>query len=331
MIYPRHHNLVRVVMAAASLAGSVNSQSASGQTPVTNANESDEIVYWPAGSSRPALAPRPLPMSPQAMEPTSPAMDLLNTGWPKEKKLKYLNAGILGGMMAYGLVYWGYGETSPQFVDEGWFEQDSIHGGADKLGHAISTYYAVQAFSSVYQRWGYDRHRANIYGSLSAEATFFMIEVGDAFSRNGFCVQDLVADTVGAGVGYLRREYPGFEKRVDFRVEYWPSYAVTSGDDKDLVSDYSGYKYLMALKGSGFDLTSSSWLQYFELQGGYYTRGYQEGDADHYGDPHRVLYGALAVNLTHIFDKHNWNKSASFLRYYQVPYTYLPVEYNLDE
>ena len=323
--------LVWPIVSAALLAGPAGALAATGQTPVTVSTEAAEIVYWPATASPPAPAPRRLRAPPGIDEPGAAGWDLLNTGWSKEKKLKWLNVGILGGMMAYGLVYWGYGETSPQFVDEGWFEHDSIHGGADKLGHAISTYYAVQAFSSVYQRWGYDRHRANIYGSLSAETTFFMIEVGDAFSRNGFCVQDLVADTFGACVGFLRREYPGFEKRVDFRVEYWPSYAVTSGDDKDLVSDYSGYKYLVALKGSGFDLTSSSWLQYFELQGGYYTRGYQNGDEDHYGDPHRVLYGALAVNLTHIFDKHNWNKTASFLRYYQVPYTYLPVEYNLDE
>lgn len=273
----------------------------------------------------------PAKIAPSDPDEGTPELDLLNTGWSKEKKLKYLNIGVLGGMMAYGLLFWDYGENGFEFTNEGWFTYDTKYGGADKLGHALSTYFAVQAFSSVYERWGYDRHRANVYGALSGWSTFFMIEVCDATSRYGFSYEDLIVDTIGAIVGYWRREYPEFEKRVDFRVEYWPSYAVTRGDDTDIASDYSGYKYLVALKGSGFDLTSSTWLQYLELQGGYYTRGYQNGDEDHYGDPHRVLYGALAVNLTHIFHKHDWNKTASFLRYYQVPYTYLPLEYNLDE
>lgn len=251
--------------------------------------------------------------------------------WSKETKLTLLNTAVIGGIMGYGLIYWHYGETSPQFVDEGWFEHDSIHGGADKLGHAISTYYAVMAYSWLYDRWGFETSKSSLYGALSAWSTFFMIEVGDAFSRHGFSVEDLVADTCGALTGYLRRVFPGFRDRVDFRVEYWPSYGARKGEDIDLASDYSGYKYIVALKGDGFDLLSSTWLQYFELQAGYYTRGYQSQDEDHYGDPYRVAYGAIAVNLSHIFEKHNWNKTAAFLHYYQVPYTYAPLEYNLDD
>lgn len=271
------------------------------------------------------------PISPSIQPEPSAELDLPRTGWSKETKLKALNFAVLGGMMAYGLIFWDYGKQGFEFHNEGWFTDDTNYGGADKLGHALSTYFAAQAFGSIYERWGYDRHRSNIYGSLSAWATFFMIEVADATSRYGFSYEDLIMDTLGAFTGYLRREYPEFEKRVDFRVEYWPSYAVTSGDDTDIASDYSGYKYLVALKGSGFAALASTPLQYLELQAGYYTRGFQNGDDDHYGDPHRVLYGALALNLTHLFDRHNWNKTASFLRYYQVPYTYLPAEHNFDE
>jgi hypothetical protein len=319
----RHQKTILAGLAAAILAGPSATLTASGQGTNAAPSASQSVYYWPD--------PPPAKIAPSAPYGENEELDILNTGWSKETKLKYLNIGILGGMMLYGLIFWDYGENGFEFTNEGWFQYDTKYGGADKLGHALSTYFAVQAYSSVYERWGYDRHRANIYGALSGWGTFFMIEVADATSRYGFSYEDLIVDTIGAIVGYWRREYPEFEKRVDFRVEYWPSYAVTSGDDTDIASDYSGYKYLMALKGSGFDLTSSTWLQYLELQGGYYTRGYQNGDGDHYGDPHRVLYGALAVNLTHIFDKHNWNKTASFLRYYQVPYTYVPLEYNLDE
>jgi hypothetical protein len=158
-----------------------------------------------------------------------------------------------------------------------------------------------------------------------------MIEVADATSRHGFSVEDLVLDTLGAFTGYLRREYPGFERRVDFRVEYFPSYGSLRGEDTDYASDYSGYKYLMAFKGDGFDSTSSTWLKYFELHCGYYTRGYQSQDGDHYGDPSRSLYAAVGLNLAHLFDQGGWHGTATFLRYYQPPYTYLPMDYDLDE
>jgi hypothetical protein len=288
------------------------------------------ILLACSSASLPAMGQDTNPGIPLTMDAPSGAPPP-NSGWSKETKLKALNIGVLGGMMAYGLLFWDYGKNGFEFTNERWFQHDTKYGGADKLGHAISTYFAVQAFGSTYERWGYDRHHANLYGTLSAWSVFFMIEVADATSRYGFSYEDLIMDSLGAFTGYLRREYPEFEKRVDFRVEYWPSYAVTSGDDTDIASDYSGYKYLVALKGSGFDATSATWLQYLELQAGYYTRGFQPGDGDHYGDPHRVLYGALAVNLTHIFYKHNWNKTATFLHYYQVPYTYAPVEYNFDE
>ncbi|HOU21246.1 MAG TPA: DUF2279 domain-containing protein [Kiritimatiellia bacterium] len=252
-------------------------------------------------------------------------------GWSKEIKLKLLNTAVIGGIVGYGVMYWHYGETSPQVVDEDWFEHDSAHGGADKLGHAISTYYAVMAYSWLYDRWGYEPAQSALYGALSAWSTFCMIEVGDAFSRHGFSVEDLVMDSAGAVVGYLHRRIPGFRARVDFRVEYWPSYGARKGTDIDYVSDYSGYKYLVALKGDGIEALSSTWLRFCELQLGYYTRGYQSQDEDYYGDPYRVLYAAVGVNLSHIFHKHNWNKTAAFLHYYQVPCTYAPLEYNLDD
>ena len=322
MLSRLHLVVLCAAIAAAGLAGPAAAAAPSGSTA-----EAEEIMTW---DKYPFPAPSPARLALGGPGATT-NLDLLQTGWSKEKKLKYLNYGVFGGMMLYGIVFWDYGEQGFEFKNEGWFTTDTKYGGADKLGHALSTYFAVQAFSSIYERWGYDRHRANLYGALSGWGTFLMVEVADATSRYGFSYEDLIMDTIGAGFGYLRREYPGFERRVDFRVEYWPSDAVTKGDDTDIASDYSGYKYLLALKGSGFDLTSSTWLQYFELQGGYYTRGFQNGDEDYYGDPHRVLYAAVAANLTHVFDKHNWNKTASFLRYYQVPYTYVPIEYNLDE
>ena len=124
-------------------------------------------------------------------------LDLLNTGWSKETKLTVLNIGILGGMMAYGLIFWDYGEQGFEFTNEGWFTDDTKYGGADKLGHAISTYFAVQAFSSTYERWGYDRHLGNVYGAILGGLLFGMVQtLSAALIPRGSEFRDVVAFAV---------------------------------------------------------------------------------------------------------------------------------------
>ncbi|MBP7829377.1 MAG: DUF2279 domain-containing protein [Kiritimatiellae bacterium] len=250
--------------------------------------------------------------------------------WPKEKKVELLNTAVIGGMALYGLLFWGYGGHAFQFVNEGWFQQDSIHGGADKLGHAFSTYVGTMSYGAVYEKWGYDRHVASRLGALSGFATFFMIEFGDAFSNHGFSLEDLAADAVGALWGYLRREHPALRGLVDFRVSYFPSWGSLNGHTTDYISDYSGFTYLLAFKGRGVEALSSTWLKYLEFHAGYYTRGYEPQDWCHYGDPHRVLYAGIALNLSDLVRKTGWRKTATFLEFYQPPWTELSTSYNMD-
>ncbi|MBU0512177.1 MAG: YfiM family protein [Chloroflexi bacterium] len=252
-------------------------------------------------------------------------------GWSKEKKMALLNVTVVGGMVTYGFLFWEYGGHSFQVIDEKWFSQDSVHGGADKLGHAFSFYAGAMSYSALYDHWGFDHQVASRNGAMSGLATGLMIEVGDAFSKHGFSVEDLISDACGALWGYLRREHPAFRQLVDFRAEYYPSWGSQKGYTTDYISDYSGYKYLLAFKGSGVGGLSSTWLKYFELHIGYYARGYESQDRDHYGDPHRVMYAGLGVNPSDLIEKTGWHKTATFLEYYQPPYTYLPAEYNLDQ
>jgi len=295
-----------------------------------------------ATGQKPSAAPAaPAPVIQQKAE---------NGEWSKEKKTVVLNTAVIGGFMLYGLKYWDYGENPFQFVNEGWFEKHSIHGGADKLGHAFSTYVTSMSFAALYEYWGYDRHQASFNGALSGWASFFMIEVADGTSKHGFSVEDLVVDTIGAFTAYLRREYPEFERRVDFRAQYKPSYGAKEVHKLDIAGDYSGYKYLMAFKGDGFDCTADTWLKYLELHVGYYSLGYQDEDTDaekdangevmvdadgnkinHYGSPHRNIYVGIGVNLAHLLNKGGYHKTATIFNYYQVPYTYLPADYNIDK
>lgn len=262
--------------------------------------------------------------------PASPGFRLWDSAWPKEKKLEIANVAVIGGMAAYGLLFWGYGGHAFQVVNERWFQRDSIHGGADKLGHAFSTYVAAMSFGDVYERWGYDRREASLYGALSGFATFFMIEFGDAFSRHGFSFQDLAADGIGALWGYLRRECPALRGLVDYRVSYWPSWGTWRGYTSDFISDYSGFKYLLAFKGSGIKGLSSTWLRCAEFHLGYYTRGYENQDWCHYGEPHRKVYVGVALNLSDLLKQRNWRKSGTFLEYYQPPFIDLSQGFDLD-
>ncbi len=245
-------------------------------------------------------------------------------GWSKEQKLFALNSVAAAGVAVYGLGFWDYGGSQFNTIDEGWFGQDTQYGGADKLGHAFAGHVAATAFASTYESWGYDRDLANLYGGLSGFGTLALIEVGDAFSKNGFSYEDLVMDAVGVTFGYLRRKYRTLGSMLDFRVEYFPSKSVQHGEKTDLSTDYSGLKYLLALKLEGFEAVESSSLRYLELHLGYYTRGFALGDQRFYSSKDREIYVGIGFNVSRLFRESGLDGWGTLFNYYQVPYTYVP-------
>ena len=137
-------------------------------------------------------------------------------------------------------------------------------------------------------------------------------------------------DAAGTLWGYGRRESPALRRLVDFRVSYFPSWGSRKGYTSDYISDYSGFKYLLAFKAEGVRALSSTWLRYLEMYLGYYTRGYESQDRDHYGDPHRVMYTGIGLNLSDLLNRAGWKKTATVLEYYQPPWPDLAMEHNLD-
>ncbi len=86
-------------------------------------------------------------------------------------------------------------------------------------------------------------------------------------------------------------------------------------------------KYLLALKLNGFDFSHSSFLKHIELHTGYYTRDFSKPAAT----KERVIYVGIGLNLTDLFRRHSYNKTATVLKYYQIPGTSLNIEKNLNE
>ncbi|WP_237054749.1 DUF2279 domain-containing protein [Microbulbifer sediminum] len=242
--------------------------------------------------------------------------------------IPYETTGVAAATLAVGLLDWGWGSSEFKTTSEGFFQLDTANGGMDKLGHIHGTYLLSEFFAdSIHHKSGHPEG-AEATAATLAWLTMLLVELGDGFSsEHGFASEDIVANTTGAGLSYLRRNIPGLRQKLDYRIEYWPS-GNRSGFKPH--SDYSGQKYVLALKFSGFGLSRHSPSRYLELHGGYYARGFTLSE-ELRGEPRRrELYIGLGLNLGEIlFDASSPSSSAGerlgrrFFEYVQLPLTYI--------
>jgi hypothetical protein len=251
--------------------------------------------------------------------------------WPRGTKVVALNAVTVATIAAIGVAEWDYGSHSFRTHSEGWFGQHTRYGGADKLGHVFTCYALASVYNQVYKDWGYSDDDAILIGAASSWLTMTLIEIGDGFSvTEGFSWQDEVMNTVGVGMAYLRHRFPAVRERVDIRWEWFPSPAARNGERFDILTDYSGQKFLLAFKLDGWLRTGSPVLKALEVQVGYYTRGYVSGDDDYFDGQHRYGYVGIGLNMTYLLDRLTGHRAWGVFDYYQIPYTYLPVRWECD-
>ncbi len=206
----------------------------------------------------------------------------------REEKMIAVNAGAILAIAGWGIAFWDYGESSPALKDEGWFQEDTDKGGADKLGHFYTNYLVGRGLSSLYKSWGYEHDRAALYGALSSFGITGFMEIGDSISDYGFSHSDLIMNLLGSCAGYLLDTHPEIARKIDFRVEYVPDF-----QEADIVTDYERMRFLVAVKLDGFEAVTNDYLKYLELHLGYYVDGYQEaGD-----DRSRNIYAGVGINL----------------------------------
>ena len=240
-----------------------------------------------------------------AEEEVSPKPPWWSAGdWSREKKVIVLNAVTVGAIATIGFAGWDYGSHSFNTSDEGWFGHDTPYGGADKLGHVFTCYALASAYNRIYRDWGYSDNDAILMGAASSWLTMSLIEIGDGFSvSEGYSWQDEAMNTLGVGMAYLRHRFPAIRERVDFRWEWFPSPAARSGERFDILTDYSGQKFLLAFKLDGWLRTGSPVLKALEVQVGYYTRGYVSGDDDDFDGQHRYGYVGIGLNMTYLLER----------------------------
>jgi hypothetical protein len=231
------------------------------------------------------------------------------------QKTLLLNVGGMAAIFAYGLAKWDYGEESFHFQNEGWFDRDTKHGGADKLGHFWSSYAYSHAISWAYRRWGYTESEANLYAALSNLGMQTFMELADGFSGYGFSYEDMLMNILGVGAAYVWGRYPDLARKIDFRIEYKPEF---NQNDFELSTNYERQKFLVAVKADGFDFIKNPYLQYLEFHVGYYARGYddfREGGPD---NRRRHIYVGLGFNVSKLLQK---VVDTKILNYLQIPYT----------
>jgi hypothetical protein len=252
-----------------------------------------------------------------------------NYGWnqfaAQSSSISWDIAGAYGLTALIGFSDWDWGSRSFHFTDEGWFGRDTEYLGMDKLGHAYTGYLLTEYFTQRIAHSSGDRAGAALTGAVLGMGIQTYVEVLDGFSGNGFSYEDFVADGVGVGFSMLRSTIPGLAGKLDFRMEYLPS-----GNDGGFkpYHDYSGQKYLLALKLGGFEEFEDTPLRFVELQAGYFARGFTEAEQARGEERRREPYVAIGFNLQELLDETPARATTPVLfarkalEYTQVPYTY---------
>lgn len=233
------------------------------------------------------------------------------------------NAYVFAPVLAVGFLQWDWGRDKFHSKDEGFFQENSRYGGADKMGHFYSSYLISELLAKKFIVDGIAPDKAALYGASSSFVMTSLIELGDATAKeHGFSSHDQVMNTVGALASYALLINPNLDKKIDFKVDYIP----TSNPFKSggrLIDDYDGARYIASLKLSGFDFSQNNFLRFIELQTSYQATGYiNRGDS-----PSRKIGFGVALNIAQLieyfFDREPNKYLAGFFDYYQPRYTYI--------
>ncbi|WP_440903031.1 DUF2279 domain-containing protein [Catenovulum sp. SX2] len=255
--------------------------------------------------------------------PASIAPDYQNFWHAAEEN--WLELGLVfSGITYLGLKEWEWGSSSFKFNDEGWFGMDTGSGGADKLGHLYSSYVMTEYLAHNMMDKGYSAESSALYSASAAWALMLYVEVFDGYSADhGFSYEDLIANSLGAGVSYLKTVYPDtWGDTLDLRIEYTPSKGMKGFHP---VTDYSGMKYMAVAKLNGIDALKNTPLKYFELQLGYFSRGFSKEDSPYTDFRSTETFVGISINLDELLFNPYQKQLGKVGKYLQTATHYLQV------
>ncbi len=212
---------------------------------------------------------------------------------------------IGAGLAVVGLRDWDWGGSEFQFIEEGWFAKNTRHGGMDKIGHAFSTYVIADILTDRIRENATNPTGAPITGALIAFGIMGLGEAVDGFTgKHRFSREDIVANGIGAAFSILRNSIPGMRDKLDWRIMYTPASfersGITASEESGILPPYQRQRYIMALKGSGFEALRNTPLRYAELHAGFDARGFEQ-DERRLGYPiERTFYVGFGLNLNEV-------------------------------
>ncbi len=252
----------------------------------------------------------------------------------KNYTLEYWLFGSIPALVVvWGVSVWSWGSSAKWHVEnDGWgIEQDSYTGGADKLGHVWGAYAASRMGSYAFEQSGDSKLRAALKGFLFGQCVGLGIEVGDGFGDTyGLAWGDMIWNLGGGLFSLMLDIYPPLDDLLGLQFEYRPSKDHIDRKEKwlEFTSDVSGQKFILALKLRGIPIIGDTFMQYFQVDFGYYTRGYWYNPS-HYNYKTRHTYIGFSFNLSRICESfipasNLKGASSRFFKYYHAPIAYNP-------
>jgi len=190
------------------------------------------------------------------------------------------------------------GGQSFHFQDEGWFGDDTVNLGMDKLAHAWNTFWLTDAIEARI------RHKTGASNAALPAAGLAMglmlySELWDAHKKtSGFSFQDLAMNAAGAGFSVLRNSVPGLDDKLDFRLQITPNHDIYTPAG---TRHYRQMRYQLVLKLAGFEGMERSPLRFVELHAGYRATGFTGPERRRGEELRQRPFVGIGINLNELF------------------------------
>ncbi len=159
---------------------------------------------------------------------------------------------------------------------EGFLNNYSL--GVDKIGHFYTSYLYFCAAREFFQ-WAHFDESTMLWCAIGIPlAHAISIELGDGFSTYQFSPDDLIANCLGIGYGYLQYKVPFFQN-FNVKWSYFPSGVVPLNNNWRLTDDYDGHMYWLSFKMHNLLPKSMNtyWPKFLNLAVGYGVKNYTTG------------------------------------------------------
>ncbi|MAF30163.1 MAG: hypothetical protein CL820_03470 [Croceicoccus sp.] len=213
--------------------------------------------------------------------------------------------------------------TGFHFKDEGWFGKDTQSLGMDKLTHAFNTYLIAELLHYRIHRNTNGSEGDAVTAAVLASGLMAVNEISDAIEPDsGYSMQDIIMNVAGAAFSALRNTTPGMKEKLAFKLEIVPNDQIYSHVGK---KHYEQQRFMMSVKGAGFEDVRETPLRYLDLQVGYYASDFLNSDREQGIIPKRHLFVGVGLNVGELLFSNSSSRvgraARSALDYIQLPYT----------